>query len=144
MKSLRVFVCILVTTVSILSAFSTPERVVAAGYTSSTFTHEIAKSSVTPLFQSFINAINAGLQTASALKTDDGIKRYNNYKTVSEKLIPMVTNAASIYNSSYNTSLSPPDAQLEALKEVQKYFGANIPAIFSDIKKVNEIGRAHV
>lgn len=142
MKRLGVYVFMVATLIGIV--FANPYPTHAQGIDriiekqeSSSYTHDKAKGSVVPLFGSLISAINADVATAQTLTTPTGVERKNTYNTLAPKLITLINEAAALYDSSYDSSLTPAKAQLQAILKVQQLFNAQLPNLSNDIRKID-------
>lgn len=149
MKRLGVAVSLILLSVSLFGGFLSPQPVSAGAqaleqtalsgqtsYNSSNYTHDVAKSNVTKIFDAYLVAINQGLDAASKLQTEEGKARYNVYKILAPTLISAINNAKTAYLNSYDTNLSPAQAQIKALTEAQKSLGGSIPPLSGDMNKI--------
>lgn len=146
MKKLGSLVGVMLAMGIFFGTFSVPDTVyaVVTNYNSTTFTHKIAQDSVTPIFQTFIDAINTGLKNAAEIKTPDGIKRYEAFKVAAEKIITSVNKSKGVYTSSYNSSLSPAEAQFSAVSEAKKTLDIDKPSFINDINKVAGLNAQYI
>ncbi len=141
MKRLGVVISLILLSVSLFGGFSTPQKTHAQSaniisYNSTNYTHDTAKGNVAKIFDNYTVAINQGLDAASKLQTDEGKARYEIYKTLAPKLLTAVSTAKTVYLNSYDTKLSPPEAQIKALTETQKSLGSSIPPLSGDMNKI--------
>jgi hypothetical protein len=143
MKRLRVFVCLAALLFAVFSAssFSVSAQVTTvATIDSSTFTHDVAKSNVLPLFDAFINAINKDVQDLTSLQnTPEGKRMSDVYKTLAPKLVSIMGEAKNTYNRSYDTTLTPAKAQLAAILKVRQYLGSQVPQLSVDMRKITNL-----